>query len=531
MALKNLKFSKFTNKLWEKIGAYPHHGFAISLASLRTKNSAGIGEYLDILSAIDFCKKIDFDCIQLLPLNDTGNQSSPYSAISSCALSPIFLSLHSLPYLQNFPNLFSQIQKLKNLNQDKVNFPLVLKEKTNFLRNYLAKTENYFLQDSQFLQFQKEHPFLKPYAVFKCLYEKFGFVNWMQWPKTFQNIDSEKFQKLSLEFKKEMLFHEILQFLCFCQLKQVKTYAEEQKVLIKGDIPILVSFDSCDVWYHKNIFDLSKSAGAPPDAYSEEGQNWSLPLFSYDELKKTNYRWWQERLLYASHFYDIYRIDHVVGLFRIYAIENNKTAKEGFFIPSDPSTWIEHGKIVLENLLSFGSMLPIAEDLGCIPDGVRPTLTDLGICGTKVMRWERRFKEDGSFIPLNEYPKLSLTTVSTHDSETLASWWQDLPEESQKFAHDLGLKYTPDFSLHLREEVLHLAHSTPSLFHINLLGEYLALKPELVAKDPKDERINIPGTTNSKNWAYRMKPFFEDLLEEKELIKKIKNLSRNCEKI
>jgi 4-alpha-glucanotransferase len=149
--------------------------------------------------------------------------------------------------------------------------------------------------------------------------------------------------------------------------------------------------------------------------------------------------------------------------------------------------------------------------LGSVPSSVRTTLAELGICGTKVIRWERRYEQDGSFIPFSDYPKLSLTTVSTHDSDTLQLWWQNSPDEAKAFCAFLGWNYSPDLSFDQRLKLLNDAHHTPSIFHINLLQEYLALFPELVSANPQDERINVPGKVLPANWTYRFRPSIEEI--------------------
>ncbi len=291
-----------------------------------------------------------------------------------------------------------------------------------------------------------------------------------------------------------------------------------------GDIPILVSTESADVWSHPELFDIHWQAGAPPDQYNPEGQCWGFPLYRWDVLRKTHFDWWKQRLTYASHFYDIYRIDHVIGLFRIWAIPNDKSSKEGSFLPSDPDTWEPQGREILETFINSCEMLPIAEDLGDVPECVPPVLKEMGICGTKVMRWERNWEEEGRFIPIQYYPPISLTTVSTHDSEPLQLWWKTSPEEAQEFAASKHWEYAPEITHFQHKEILWDSHHTSSLFHINLLQEYLALFPELVAPNPEDERINIPGKLLATNWTYRFRPSVEEIVAHKELAQAIEKV-------
>jgi 4-alpha-glucanotransferase len=298
---------------------------------------------------------------------------------------------------------------------------------------------------------------------------------------------------------------------------QVKKYANKKGIYIKGDIPILISPDSCDAWLYPEIFDFNLSAGAPPDMYSSEGQNWGFPIYNWDELKKENYFWWRQRLKTAEEIYDLYRIDHIVGFFRIWAIPHGKSAKEGFFMPRDDASWIDHGKTILSMMLQACKMLPIGEDLGVIPPAVRVCMHEMGICGTKVIRWERYYNGDKSFIKFYNYPLDSMTTVSTHDSETVLVWWRNHPDEAHDFAQFMHWEYKPVITKEQRKELLWSSHRTNSLFHINLLQEYLTLLDEMSWPSQDEERINLPGVVSNRNWAYRFKPALEEMIQSEKL--------------
>ena len=166
---------------------------------------------------------------------------------------------------------------------------------------------------------------------------------------------------------------------------------------------------------------------------------------------------------------------------------------------------------ILTHLLKASRMLPIGEDLGSVPQDIKQTLFKLGICGTRIPRWERHWDSDGSFIPFDEYPPLSVTSLSTHDSDTLALWWKHSPKEAQAFAQFLGLSFTPTLSEEDQRYILQLSHKTSSIFHINLLNDYLALCPDLVSKNLQYERINIPGRISKHNWVYKVQPSIERL--------------------
>lgn len=499
-------------KQWQRVGVKHHHGMIIPLFSLHSANSSGIGEYTDLIPLIDWCRLIGFDLIQLLPLNDTGLGTSPYSALSAFALNPIYLGLHALPYLDQFPLLQDELKAVPKLSQQsRVDYKIVRENKERFLCHYVQQTKELILNSRSYHAFIQNSSWLKSYAVYKTLKVLYQWSSWESWPINDQSPTEEFIDQLANEHREEVEWHSILQFLCDQQLHASKEYADKQEVFLMGDIPILIDRDSADVWVHRHLFDLNYSAGSPPDIYSQEGQNWGFPIYDWEKIASTNYRWWIDRLSCASRYYHIYRIDHIVGFFRIWSIARGLTGKDGLFIPQDESTWVDHGQRIMLMMLKECTMLPIGEDLGVVPPEVRDCLTALGICGTKVMRWERLWKDNARYILPQDYPMCSMTTVSTHDSETLQQWWQNMPLEAQTFAQFKGWTYQPYLSREYQREILWDSHHSNSLFHINLLQEYLALIPGLTWPLLEDERINMPGILSDRNWSYRFKPSLEEL--------------------
>ncbi len=507
-----------TGEAWKKIGFHPHHGICLILSGLRTKNSCGIGEFLDLLPLIDWCSNLKLDCIQLLPLNDTGGDPSPYNALSSCALDPVFLSLSALP---NPGSLEKELEMFIPFNQEKrVSIIEVKREKLKWLRKYFRASFSALSKTKQYCEFVNDHPWLETYALFKSLKDDYGWRDWKDWPMEFQTPKQEHFEKK----RGEIDFYSFLQFHCFDQLGKVKRHATEKKVFLKGDIPILLSPDSADVWSQPSFFKLELAAGAPPDYYNPLGQKWGFPLYDWDAMRHSGFSWWKKRLKVAEQFFHIYRLDHVVGLFRIWAIPGKNKPAEGFFVPADPSLWPGQGREILEMMIDSSTLLPIAEDLGTIPPFVRPMLKELGICATKVLRWQRDWQGDKSYLPFNEYEPLSMTTVSTPDMDALRGWWKKYPDESIPYAHFKHWTYESVLTPEKQSEILLDAHHSSSLFHINLLQEYLSLFPELSWPDPNDERINIPGTILPTNWTYRFKPTLEEIIAHQPLADAIRKI-------
>lgn len=507
-------------KQWEHVGIKQRHGINVPLFSLHSRTSGGIGTFTNLLPLIDWCASIGFNVIQLLPLNDSGLDASPYNALSAFALNPIHIDLNALPFLDSFPHLCEELKALTEVlaaEHKRIDYPHVRSTKDRFLRRYYAAVKERLVTSDDYAAFVAAMPWLQSYALFKTIKAQQGQQNWQYWPEHLRTPTPENLSKLYEEHAEEIEWHCTLQYLCDMQLRSVKEKGTEKGVLIMGDIPILISPDSADVWLQPYLFDLKNSAGAPPDMYSIDGQNWGFPLYNWEEIGKHCFRWWRDRLQTASRYYQLFRIDHIVGFFRIWAIPLGASAKEGRFIPEDPNTWIEHGKTILSKLIVASDMLPIGEDLGTIPPESRICMRELGICGTKVMRWERDWNGDRHFVAIEEYPPMSLTTVSTHDSETLPLWWRDNPIEAQEYAASQGWTYNPTLTHDQQQALLWASHHTSSLFHINLLQEYLALIPGLTWPQLEDERINIPGTISPNNWAYQFRPSVEEIVSNKEL--------------
>lgn len=511
---------------WEKIGIRPHHGICLPLFSLLTEQSCGIGEFFDLLPLIDWIADIGMDVIQLLPLNDGGLETSPYNALSAHALNPLFLSLSLLPDVSSLPDYQAKIDKMRYWNRSqRVKYPIVRELKMAFLRDYVAMVYPSLSKTAEYQSFIKKNEWLESYALFKVLKEKNYWKSWEEWPLALRSPSVQGYQSLCAEHAAATIFHECLQYLAFQQLTEVKRRANARGVYLKGDIPILISPDSADVWHRRRYFLLDRVAGAPPDMYARKGQYWGFPIYDWVALERHRYDWWRERLRVADQLYNLYRIDHIVGFFRLWVIQKGKPATSGTFFPAREEEWIPHGKKIMEMMLeTTPELLPIGEDLGVIPAAVRTCLADLGICGTKVLRWERYWEGDGDFIPVSAYPPLTMSTVSTHDSDTLQLWWRHAPKEAKRYAEHKGWNYQPFLSATHQKEILRESHHSSSLFHINLLQEYLTLFPEFSHPHAHQERINIPGKVLETNWTYRFRQPLERITSHSALRKVMQEL-------
>lgn len=511
-------------KHWKKIGVYPHHGFILMLSSIHSERSLGSGEFLDLIPLINWAKKIGLDFIQLLPLNDSGNDNSPYNPISVFALNPIYLNLPALPHVENDEELMNHIALLKEDDYLKVvNYSKVRKEKLEFFNLYYQKYFSQFSNTKSYQKFFKKHTWLFDYALFNVLSEINQSTDWGNWPTRHQYLTSIAKDELIVDHLNRVHFYIFLQYLCFKQLESVKQFADDNSFFLFGDLPFLVSKQSCDAWQNPDLFLMDTCVGSPPDDMTPDGQNWNFPAYNWKELKKTNYDWWRQRLKVSEHFFHLYRLDHIIGFFRTWNIPMNASGHEGSFYPLDPATWLDHGKQFLMALIKNSSMLPIGEDL-VIPQTIKDTLHELGICGTNILPWQRTGAGGLDFVPYPLYVAATITHIASHDTATLAQWWHNYPKVSQAFAMWRGLEHSSELSLKNRFEILRDSHHTSSLFHSNLLSEYLALFPKMVHSDYNLERINYPGTASGKNWRLKLIPTIEEIIASKELFETFKKI-------
>jgi 4-alpha-glucanotransferase len=504
---------------WQKIGIRHHHGVCVPVGSLLSASSGGIGEYLDLCPLIQFLSQSGFDVLQLLPIQDTGDDPSPYMGRSGFALHPIYLSLRALPGGNALPKFRTILTSLSSLNtRSRVCYREVLQKKLIALKVYLDRYLEEIEQQPAFQQFiQTQSSWLTPYALFTAQRELNGNTPWWMWkynPKHSDIVISNTYRHC-----------QAIQYLCFQQMHMVRNAAEQHHVLLLGDIPILMNKDSADVWWHQKLFSFRSVVGAPPDMYNPEGQKWGFPPFCWKQHEQDGFSWWKSRLKFMEEFFHVFRIDHIVGFFRLWAIAKNKPAKTGHFIPENPTFWEPLGQKILTNLVSATTMLPIGEDLGNIPDFVRSTMHYLGIPGLKVLRWERAWNTDRSFCNPAHFSPESLTTVSTHDSSTLSGWWEESLLDSKTMAECYHLPWTPSLPPETLHKILIISHQSGSLFHVNLFQEYLNILPELSWNNNDFDRINIPGTLSPNNWTFRYRQPIETICNNESFRKIFQSLS------
>lgn len=314
-------------------------GTAIPVFSLRSEDDFGVGEFLDLKKMVDWAEKTGQCILQLLPINDTTmtgtwEDSYPYNANSTFALHPQFVNLKAAGVVESkeYKALQKELNSLSQVDYERVN-----NEKTKLLREAFAKTFAKLSRTAAYKAFVAANKeWLEPYAVFCCLRDSFGTAEFAKW-KTYAKYSAAKVEKYCAEHREDVDFHCFVQFHLDRQLSEVREYAHSKGVILKGDLPIGISRTSVDAWQYPQLFNMDESAGAPPDAFAADGQNWGFPTYNWDEMAKDGFAWWKARLRKMSEYFDAFRIDHILGFFRIWEIPlKYKSGLLGHFYPALP---------------------------------------------------------------------------------------------------------------------------------------------------------------------------------------------------
>lgn len=321
-------------------------GMSIPVFSLRSKRSYGCGDFTDLKLMADWANKVNLKLIQVLPLNDTvGTHTQedvlPYAAISAFALNPLFMDLDQIPLDKKHPlyKKFSETREALN-NQDLMDYLTVINFKLEYLEAAFLQEKTKFLKQKDFLAFKKENDhWLLPYSLYCCLRDKKGTSDYRQWDE-FANY-SEEFISEYIDVKHPW-FDKIatqwyIQYHLDKQLKEAVAHAHNLGVVVKGDIPIGVNRNSVDTWVSPELFHMDMQAGAPPDMFAIKGQNWELPTYNWENIAATEFDWWCKRFEQMAHYFDTFRVDHILGFFRIWQIPmDHEEGIMGYLNPSVP---------------------------------------------------------------------------------------------------------------------------------------------------------------------------------------------------
>lgn len=477
-------------------------GTAVPVFSLRSETGFGVGEFNDIKKLVDWAAKTGQSIIQLLPVNDTTmtgiwTDSYPYNANSTFALHPQFIHLPDagVKVDKEYIALQKELNSLPAVDYERVN-----REKIRLLRHAFETVGQEVMSGEDYKRFYSDNKsWLIPYAAFCVLRDINGTPEFGKW-KSLSEYSETKVKSFCSRHKRETDFYCYVQFCLDAQLKDAVEYAHSKCIAIKGDLPIGISRTSVDAWQYPHLFNLDSQAGAPPDAFAADGQNWGFPTYNWDEMAKDDYAWWKARLGKMSEYFDAFRIDHILGFFRIWEIPVGvKSGLLGHFNPAlpysadelrgrgfDPNSQLfvpdphkdgwYHPRIAAQDTDDFRALndyfknayndlyndffyhrhngfwkecamrkLPaLLDSTGMLACG-----EDLGMipaCVPEVMKELRIFSLEIQRMPkaFGEefgdpagYPYMSVCATGTHDTSTLRGWWEEDHKASERFFHNV----------------------------------------------------------------------------------------------
>ena len=550
-------------------------GVAVPVFSLKTKNSYGTGEFLDLKSLADWCAKVGLKMIQILPINDTRTDDSwdnsyPYKAISTKALHPIYLNLYEMGPLndENDKEYFEQQRTILN-SKDFVDYPEVMKAKDAYFRKIFSQNWDEVRNSTDYKAFFEENKdWLVPYAEYCSSH--------------------------SSALSSQLELHYFLQYHLDKQLRNAVDYLHEKGVALKGDIPIGIGRESVDAWMNPELFNLDCQAGAPPDAFATEGQNWGFPTYNWEMMEKDDYQWWRERLAQMSRYFDAYRIDHILGFFRIWEIpiqysqgtmghfspalpldlyedqlsivtglsdsqidglfirdkkDNNKfhprinlhltetyselsdiqkeeinKLYDDFFYHRNEDLWKHEALKKLPKIIEASDMLVCGEDLGMVPACVPEVMQQLNILSLEVQRMPKKYGETFVNPANNQY--ISVDTTSTHDTSTLRGWWEENSELTNRFYREMLGHYegAPYFAEPwVCQEIIRQHLNSTSMWTILPIQDYIAMDGEFRWDATQREQINVPSNPRH-DWCYKMHQSLESLNERQDFNEMLSNM-------
>lgn len=455
-------------------------GILLHISSLPGTGSQGdLGQ--EAHHFVNFLSDAGITVWQTLPLGMTHTDRSPYQCLSAHAGNPAFISMDWLAD-KGWLQLSSQIYQNAS-NSDK-SYLVALA-----FQGFLERAEP---QDKeQFTDFCKAKAFwLDDFAAFIALRNEFNQLCWNQWPEQFKERDINAIKEVRRRLNAEIEKIKFEQYVFFRQWLELKAYAKQRGVLLFGDIPIFVAYDSADVWANRRVFKLDESGqmlvvtGVPPDYFSDKGQRWGNPHYDWDYLKSTGFHWWIERMHTQLELFDILRIDHFRGLEAAWEIPaEEETAIHGQWVKAP-------GKDLLNAInAEHGSIPLVAEDLGVITPEVVELRDEFELPGMKILQFAFGSGPDNPYLP-NNYEKNCVVYTGTHDNDTTLGWSQALDDEEKRFAYE----YLGNPSMPLHCALMHAALASIANLAVIPMQDILELD--------SSHRMNVPGTIEG-NWQWR----------------------------
>lgn len=494
-------------------------GVTVPLFSIRTERSWGVGEITDLPEFGLWARSAGLSLVQLLPLGELGAaETSPYGALSAFGIDPVYIGWGEVEDLPESVLPFALgddgSQSLDGARRsDRVDYARVRAVKSralaaawrSFRAHHLDRGTARAARYREFCRANAE--WLAPYALFRALRDAYDGLPWWQWPAPFRDRAARALEHAWAAHDDAVQRCQYGQWVAHEQWADARAKLRAAGVEVMGDLPFMVGRDSADLWSHRGEFKADSSVGAPPDQFNDEGQEWGLPPYDWDAMRRNGFRWLRRRARYAATLYDRFRIDHLVGFYRTYQRPASRLRGldgrlvPGHFDPATPEAQLAHGEAVVSAMRDAARELGadlVAEDLGDIPAYVRPSLARLDVPGYKVLIWER----DGEvFRDPESYPARSVACFGTHDTDPVSAWWKTcsateregvcaLPAMRARGAESFTERFTPAVHAALTALLMGARSELALLLVQDILGV--------------DDRVNTPATVGAQNWTWRL---------------------------
>ncbi len=516
---------------WENHGTSRKAGFQAFLPGIHSEKSVCCGEFPDMKKLVDWGKVTGHSFGMFTPFGPTGYGESPFSARSLFALNPFLISPSEIKgiNIKKFERTIRALQDRYPTGTGKINYAFIF-EKLQLFREMYEDFKVRNGEHPKFKQFlEKKKYWINDFVLYEGIKETQEYRSWEDWPEGLKNRDTHSLNSFERRFADSLTFHAWLQWQGSMQLKAQKKYANENNFMLMGNLPFLAAGDSADVWAlrHKGYFKMDLAAGAPPDMYCKEGQRWGNPPLNWHIVEADGFEYFNQKLNEAENYFDLYVLDHVFGIARLWSIPAEEPMKNqglnGFFDPKDPkgdeALWDEQLRRLLTKMIKSNYHLqPVAENLGIGPRNCNVILKELGILGFSVPRW---MKDWG-------YDKNTIAMTGIHDASFTPVWYETIEaKEQQIYWKHIGMSGRASTSTtpKLMRRIIEDAANSSSIYTSTPLNDLLAIQDPSLFTTP-DSYINKPGTVGG-NWAYGYPAEFslERLKGNKELNEELMNIN------
>jgi 4-alpha-glucanotransferase len=493
----------------DRVGPSRVAGVVLPLFSLRTQDDWGVGQILDLPRAAAWLRASGHTLLQVLPPYELADgETSPYGARTAFGLDPIYITVEAVPEVdaaliddvlgREGHALLSRLREAPQVDYRAVRALKGRVLNAAFRRFIEQEWERGTPRAAALRAFiREEHGWLDDLALYVAIRDSHAGYGWTTWPEGERDRSETALREARVAHAGKMLEYAYLQWVALSQWQAARKELAALGVELMGDLPFVVCNESADVWARAGQFQRALSLGAPPDAFAPDGQDWGLPPYDWAAMEQDDLAWVRARTRHAARLYDRFRLDHVVGYFRMWV---RAFGERGRFDPDGEEAQRHRGERVLRAVLEEAAAAKvIGEDLGVIPPFVREVLTTLGIPGYRVIPWER--DEHHRLRAPSHFPDVSVATWSTHDTAPITSWWDEFQEYERADLAQLARvdRGAPDDERTLA--MLKTLFESGSDLTLVLVQELLGERA----------RINTPGTVGEQNWTYRLPRPIEEL--------------------